>query len=288
MIGAMRALGLRARWILMPPRLAAAVLALAPALAHANAGIGYLMIALPVVVIALVPAVPLEAAVLKPILQVPWRRAFALSLGANIRSTLWGLALAVAVDFALIGAGGSAGPDPAAGAAIAMLVPFFFLSWWIEHRAVARKAAEIGRRRIAAATGAANALSYAGMIAFVALGGYLPWEGSMAPRARISAGLAAASSLKAGVTERWGADRKFPAPGTPGFAPVVEQNHRVALERDGRVSVHFAAPGFPSIDGKRIVLTPVPDPSGAIARWQCGSPDIERRFLPGSCRDTTP
>lgn len=269
-------------------RLAAALLALAPALAHANVGIGYLLLAWPIVLLALVPAVPLEAAVLKPILRVSWRRGFLLSLGANVRSTLWGLAIAVAVDFALMGAGGSAGPDPTAGAAIAMLVPFFFLSWWIEHRAVARKAAEIGARRIAAATGAANLLSYAGMIAFVALGGYLPWEGSMAPRARITEGLAAASSLRTGVTERWSADRKFPSPGSPGFAPVVEKNHRVALERDGRIAVHFAAPGFPSIDGKRIVLTPVLDPSGAIARWQCGSPDIERRFLPGSCRDTTP
>ena len=274
MIGRMRAI-------------AAAALALVPALAHANAGIGYFMIALPVVVIALVPAVPLEAAVLKPILQVPWRRAFPLSLGANIRSTLWGFALAIAVDVVLIGAGGSAGPEPTAGAAIVMLVPFFFLSWWIEHRAVARKAAEIGARRVAAATGAANALSYAGMIVFVALA--YPKEGAMNPRAQISEGLLAASAFRTEVTERWSADKKFPVPGAPGFAPVVKPRYRVSLESGGRIVVRFTTPGSPPLDGKRIVLTPVLDSSGAeIARWQCGSPDIERRFLPGSCRDTAP
>jgi hypothetical protein len=91
------------------------VSALMPTVALANAGIGYFMIALPIVVVALIPAVPLEGLILRPILRVPMRRAMVIALRANIRSTLWGIALGVGADLLLISSSGSAGPEPTKG-----------------------------------------------------------------------------------------------------------------------------------------------------------------------------
>lgn len=56
-----------------------ALLALMPATAYANAGVGYFMVAMPVVALALIPAILLEAPVLGYLLKLPFRRAALLS-----------------------------------------------------------------------------------------------------------------------------------------------------------------------------------------------------------------
>ena len=72
-------------------RIAAFLLAMAPGAALANAGVGYFTVAMPLVVLALVPAVLLEAPLLRAVQA----------------------------------------SRPRAGASIA-LVPWYFLSWWID------------------------------------------------------------------------------------------------------------------------------------------------------------
>jgi len=84
--------------------------------AHANVGIGYFMPALPFVLVALVPAILVEACVLAPLLPVPLRRALRLSSIANLQSTLVGFVLGLSLDAALVGLTGSMGrtqPGPA-------------------------------------------------------------------------------------------------------------------------------------------------------------------------------
>jgi hypothetical protein len=81
---------------------AASIPALAPGSALANSGVGYFLPAAPLAVVALVPAVLLEAVVLAFILRLSGRRALWISLRANLRSTIVGVVLAIVVDLALV------------------------------------------------------------------------------------------------------------------------------------------------------------------------------------------
>lgn len=264
-------------------RAAAAAFALVPALAFANAGIGYFMLALPIVVAALIPAIPLEALVLKAMLRLPLRRALSLSLWANLRSTLIGVVLGIAIDLLLVAGTGSAGPEPTKGAATAMLAPLFLLSWWIEHRAILRRAADLPRGGVALASGAANLLSYAAMLAFVWMTGFLPKRGTMSTRARLSEALLAATGAKTSVTEFWERNKRLPVDEREaGLAPLKSKDFRVTVESGGSISVQILMPREPDVNGKRIVLTPVPE--GAGLRWACRAPEIPPRLLPVSCR----
>lgn len=77
---------------------AAVILAMIPATASANAGIGYLLVNVPQAVLGLLPAMVLEMLVLARMLPAAMSQARSLSWRANLRSTLWGIAVAIATD----------------------------------------------------------------------------------------------------------------------------------------------------------------------------------------------
>ena len=267
-------------------RALAAAAALCPSLAHANAGIGFFLLDLPFVLAALLPAILVEALVYVPALHVPLGRALSHSWRANLASTLLGVVLGIAADFGLVAMTGSAGPEPTRGPALAMLVPFFLLSWWVEHRMIARRAAELPRSRVAAATAAANALTYAGMAVAVWL--VLPAEGSLRPQMIISEAMLAASGARSAVTERWLKDKSFPKDMREmGVAQQPGGRYRVSLGEGGRIEVEILVDN-PRVGGKHLVLTQRPAPQSPGLEWKCSSPDIEQRLLPAPCREPVP
>lgn len=263
-------------------RLLAAIL-LSPGVAHANVGVGYLTLALPFVVLALIPAVIVEALIVQPILRIPFRRALSLSWWANLRSTLWGLGIAIGVDVALLTLTESAGPEPTRVAVFVMLVPFFVLSWWIEHRAVARLAPELPRKRIGVATGAANIVSYAGM--FAMLWALYPVSGPFSSRIVASEALLAGGSARTAVTEYWQNHKRFPQDlKEADIALTPDSRFRVTLEPEGRVVVEIMVDD-PALRGRRVTWLPVlgGEPPGILV-WKCSAPEIEPRHLPSQCR----
>jgi hypothetical protein len=263
-----------------------ALIALAPVPALANSGVGFFMVGLPVVLLALVPVIPLEALVLAKILGVPYRRALSLSWRANVRSTLWGFVLGIGLDLALLAPTGSSGMPWTKAAATVALVPMFFFSWWIEHRAVARLATEFPRSRIATATGAANLLSYAAMIAFVWSTPMYPARSQTDLRAHVSEAILAGALTRTSVAEFWMNKKRLPSSLEElGIVSPLPDKYSVAIERGGKISVLVITPQIPDLYGKHVVFAPAPDATaeGGL-RWSCSSPDIEPKYLPATCR----
>ena len=259
-----------------------------PVSVSANAGIGYFMVALPLVVFALIPAVPLEGFVLRAVLGLRLQYAFLLSLGANGRSTLYGFLLAIIIDIVLMSVTGSAGPEPTKAVATAMLAPFFLYSWWIEHRVIARRKTDLSRYQVATATGVANLLSYTGMLIFIWTTAFLPERPTMPARVQLSEAVKGASSIKADITDFWQQNNRFPADVSE-LDDVLygDADFSIALGKEGRVLVQIHMPDEPLVDNKELVLTPLPDtasPGDSRLRWKCSSEEISPRFLPARCR----
>jgi hypothetical protein len=245
-------------------------------------GIGYLFLVVPLMVVALVVVIPAEGFILSAMLRVPLASGMRLSLRANSRSTLWALLIGIALDLALIALTGSSGPEPTRTAAAWMLLPLFGLCWWIEHRSVARNARESGLVPIAAATGAANVVSFA-LVAALVWALYPPHE-SQESRVLISEGLAAASPVRTAVNEYWGTTKSFPPnPRELRFPNEAQQTRfRIALEPAGRISIRFVEPDNRELADKRVYLTPSADAEGL--RWDCSAPELAPRYLPAGCR----
>jgi type IV pilus assembly protein PilA len=254
-----------------------------PALAQANAGIGYFTLAVPLVLVALAPAVFIEAGVIQFVLKTAYRRALSLSWWANLRSTLWGVGLGLAGDVVLVTLTGSPGPEPTRSFALVMLVPFFLLSWWIEARAIDRLAPGTAPRKVLLATGAANAITYAAMAAGAAA--IYPAEGSYHLRPQISEALLAGSSVRTLVAEFWQTHDRFPKDAAElGLPDTSASRFRVNLQPEGRIEIRIHLDND-KLRGKRLTLTPrVLDGKAGTLEWTCRSPDIEPRFLPSSCR----
>jgi hypothetical protein len=250
--------------------------------AYANAGIGFFIPVLPVLVLGFALIVPVEAFVLRPLLKVPLRVAFTLSFWANLRSTLWGLGLGIAIDVVLVMLTGSAGLEPSGPAAVIALIPLLFYTWWIEHRAIARRLTETSRGAIARASLAANLVSYA-LLGAGAWFIYPPY-GTTNPRAHVSEAILSMAGLRTEVTEYWDAHRRFPTLAELRPLPPNDK-FELSLGRDGEISVRILKYPRAALEGKRIRLKPVVE-NGALKAWRCGSSEIEPRYLPSSCRDT--
>ena len=266
-------------------RASIALLALVSMNAFANSGVGYFMVAMPIVALALIPAILLEAPVLGYLLKLPLRRAALLSLRANLASTLVGFVAGLAVDLAL-SPGGSGFPPVRASVAI-MLVPWFFFSWWIEHLSVAKRAAELPRQAVLRATGVANLLSYVLMLAVALMSPLFPARDTSLTRAKVSEAVVVASGMRGKVDEFWEARNTYPAgPSELGSQPPISGRHRVTLERDGRIVVQFVATNDVMLDGKHVELIPHADPTAPSSglKWICRSADIDDRYLPVTCR----
>ena len=155
----------------------------------ADAGLPMIFIVMPVMGIAFVPVVLLEAFILLKRLHLSWKKAFNASLISNVVSTVAGIPLTwlACVILEMVVTGGkafgvrtlwqkflssvvqspwlvpyndSSWQIPTALAAL--LIPFFFVSWWIEY-VTARKflsREDIARERILKAELVANLLSY--------------------------------------------------------------------------------------------------------------------------------
>jgi type IV pilus assembly protein PilA len=266
----------------------AAALAAMPVAAHANAGIGFFMIAVPFIVVALLPAVLLEAGVLWRLLPVTPRRALGLSLSANLRSSIWGVFLAIGVDLAFFGLSGSAGPEPTKAMGIAALVPLFFLTWRIEHRAVLRLEPDLSRARVALATGAANLLTYALMIAVIVLTPVLPEYPTMPVRARVGEVLVLAGGARSAVNDYYESKGRLPQNGgEAGFSesaanwgPYVSA---IEIRERGVVVITLAKhDNWPA--GSEIRLTPAPDADAKKLSWKCRS-TLPPKVLPSFCRE---
>lgn len=261
--------------------LLAVAMAMIPSMAFANVGIGYFMLALPIVLVALIPAIPLEALVLKAILQVPMRKAFSLSLWANIRSTIYGLILGIVFDFILIAGTGGFGPEPTKSSVTTMLIPFLLFSWWIEHRAVKRLAKEFSGHRIAFATGVANILTYAAMFAFVWSTTLIPLQGRTYTKIQVGEAIGATSGLRVTVEEFWQQNNRFPANAGEIEIAIPEHKYfRINLEPESHISIQFLMPKEPTIDGKHLTFIPMLNsPDDGELRWECRAPDIPQYLL---------
>ncbi len=125
----------------------AAVLALASS-AEANTGLPMLSIMWPFMMLALVPIIAIEAYVLSVKLAMAVAQVSPAAFVANAVSTIVGVPVAwflmlfvpgmqrVAWVFPTNGLSMPKSYWQDAGAALALLVPFFFASWWIEYRIV--------------------------------------------------------------------------------------------------------------------------------------------------------
>jgi ABC-type polysaccharide transport system permease subunit len=89
-------------------------------------------------------------------LELTARRAFIVSLQANVLSTILGVVIAFAVDMVLVSLTDSSGYEPTKTATSMMLVPMFAITWCVEYFAVARLARDKGRRQVLRTTGWAN------------------------------------------------------------------------------------------------------------------------------------
>jgi type IV pilus assembly protein PilA len=266
----------------------AIALAAMPAAAHANAGIGYFMIAVPFIVVALLPAVLLEAGVLWRMLPVAPRRALRLSFSANLRSSIWGVFLAIGIDLVFFGLSESAGPEPTKASAIAALLPLFFLTWRIEHRAVLRLEPDLPRARVALATGAANLLTYALMIAVIMLTPVLPEYPTMPVRARVSEALVLARGARSAVNDYYESKGQLPqSSGEAGYSETTANwgslVSTIEVREQGVVVITLAKhDNWPA--GSEIRLTPAADADAKKLGWKCRS-TLPPKYLPPNCRE---
>lgn len=155
----------------------------------ANTGVPMLFVVGPVLVIALLPIALIEAGLYRWRIGVSWQRAVLGSLGANAISTIVGVPITWFVLVLLqmfTGGGGDHGVGIQAvtwqapwlipheehlnwmvrAAGMVLCVPFLLSSVWIEYLCLRKIWKEFEHSKIRRACWLANALTYAGLIAF--------------------------------------------------------------------------------------------------------------------------
>jgi hypothetical protein len=261
-------------------------LAFLPAVAWANTGVGFLLLAVPAMILALVPVILVEAPVLSAILKLPFWPGISLSTSINIRSTLLGVLIALVVDFTLAMLSESSGMPPGRATMIASLIPMFFITWWIERRAVIRLLPDRAPGRVTLAALAANALSYLLLCFAIAWLPYLRDLDRQDYRWQMSEVLVAGSGWRNAIEQYWTEQKRFPenAADIGLVSPVgIRRLGRISLEPGGRIVLTLAFPSDPEMDGKHVIMEPRAEGQGL--RWKCGSLDFPHRYLPASCRD---
>ena len=180
--------------VLQRPRLllwGAAWVLFFPGQAQANAGVPMIFLTLPGMALALVPVIVLEMRVLAKRLGLTPRLAFKVAAWSNLLTTFVGVPLTWAILTVLegvTGGGRAYGINTPAKKLLAvtwqapwlipyeadhnlywmvpaammwLLVPTFFMSWWLEYLAAARMLRDADRTRLKSAMFRANLLSYA-------------------------------------------------------------------------------------------------------------------------------
>ena len=205
----------------------------------------------------------------------------------NVRSTLFGIVIAVVVDIGLIAlGGGSMGPAPSRAGLLGSLVPMFFITWWIERRAVVRKYPELPAARSVNAVLAANVLSYAALVAAIIYVPFFKFYDQLGYRDEIYGAVYAAGRWKEGVETYWQKHKRFPERADDLGLGRLEEGRRVRsvkLEPGGRIVLELRFPNEPELDRKRLIYEP--RVVGDFVQWKCRTPDLPQRYAPYGCRD---
>jgi hypothetical protein len=82
------------------------------------------------------------------------------------------------------------------------------------------------------------------------------------------------------VSAEFARGKTMPAPRD--FPTTSKHVRGIKLEPDGKLVATLSFPESASADGKHIVYEP--RINGANLDWRCHSPDLEKKFLPASCR----
>ena len=254
-----------------------AIAALAPALAHANAGIGFFTPAAMSLVLALIPVVIVEWVILRWRLSVGTGRAFRLALVANLASTLLGAVIGVALDLLLMAGTGMSGVSGPIGFTVS-LVLMFGISWWIERRTVASMSPAIPRPLVGRAVLVANLASYAMLVPAVFM--LVPQETSFTDRSRMTEVLNAMSVEKRDVAEHHAKTGTFPPART--LEKPTTNTLRIVRTDDGKVT-GFIASRRKELDGKAIVYEPEVRGRDIVA-WRCYVPEAPLKYFPAACR----
>jgi hypothetical protein len=265
----------------------AAALCLVPAVAWANAGIGYLLPAAPALLLALLPVILIEAPVFAGILRLPLQDGLKLATSVNLRSTFLGFLFALVADIGLITlSDGSMGPVPGRAPLLGALIPMFFFTLWIEDRAAARRHPELSRTRVALATIAANILSYAALAAVVIETSTFRFYDQLGYRDHVHVASLAANRWKDAVEKHWQSNKRFPERAED-LGLALHQERRgvgtVTLEPAGRIVLLLKFPADPDLDGKRLIYEP--RIAGDSLQWKCRAPDLAPQFAPYDCRE---
>ena len=247
---------------------------LAPAIAHANTGIGLFMPAAMTNVVALIPVVVLEGLILWWLLAVGAKRGFYLSLMANLASTAVGFAIGLVFDIAV----GFGGPPGSGGGVAFSLFVMFWLTWWIEAKVVRRMQKAEPATRAGRATFVANVASYAILIALALI--FIPSD-PWPVRARLNEVINTLRVAQEDLAQQYAQDGRFPEAFKPNLSKSVSS---IRLAPDGRLIATVDLPKYPDAHGKEIIVTPrIAD--GKVVAWTCHSIDIDRRYMPRGCQD---
>ena len=247
--------------------------------AIANAGVGFFFLAIPVVVLALIPTVIVEALVLMRLLQVSIWRGLFLTTVANLTSTILGVIGSIALDFFLVVGLGSSGLPLETVTAATMLVPFFLFSWWIEYHVIVRCEADKPKERIRKATGLGNLISYILIVAFLFLviAPFVSGYGGYTVRSTVTEGLSLASAGKTAVSEFFARNGRLPINNEEAGVADPESISGNSVDKvqiaNGVITVTFSTP---RIAGSTINLTP--DITGGKVLWDCTGGDLENRL----------
>jgi len=253
-----------------------------PVAAHANSGVGYLLISIPILVVTLPAAILIEAPILAHWLKVPFRRALWISFAANLFSTLLGALIAIAFDLALT-LGQSSGLPGVALSALIALVPMFFITLWLERMAVRRLQPQAEAPAVKRGSLVANLVTYALLAVVVAVA--LPWEDPLLIRSQLTEVVLIMGMEKTEVAEAFDATGRFPT--QLETIPRSKYLRSMRLEDNGRIVAVLAMPGRADVDGKTLAMQPRVE-GRRIVEWRCYTPDLPLRVLPANCRQRQP
>lgn len=256
----------------------AAAAAAWPCAVYANAGAGFLMLSIPMLMIGLVPIIVVETPFIARLLGLGFRRSLWVSSCANLASTIAGAVIAIGLDFAMI-AGGSSGLEPSKAVMLLSLLPMFFVTWWLEARVVRKmEPRSTGARR---ATLVANLASYALLAGSVVA--LAPGVDRVAARRQMTDVVNRMVLARIEVAEHFASNGSWPPParldtGMPQLSALVRR-------ADGSVVGTLFMPEVDELHRKTLVLTPSVE-GGKITGWKCHSPDgAAPKYLPYICRD---
>lgn len=124
-----------------------------------------------------------------------------------------------------------------------------------------------------------------GILAAIALPAYQDYT----VRSKVSEGVLFASAAKIAVVESYTHVGEFPssneAAGLSDAEDITSQYvDRLEIRDEGRIWVTFND-AVPQLNQRSVVLAA--EPQGSALSWCCYSPDIDARYMPASCRDST-